>query len=166
MQKNILIILYKINMFKKTIITEFFTTIDFSIFLRTIWLLSYKLPILRYWFDISYVEKQLLFYIWNLDSNIISFYNWRSAIYHALKLIWIKKNDEVIVSWYTCISVSNAVIQAWVKINYIDIDKNNLWLSISELRKKHPSLHLVIAGFGDLESELKRYVNKKILGII
>jgi dTDP-4-amino-4,6-dideoxygalactose transaminase len=122
-------------MFKKTIITEFFTTINISIFLRSIWLLTYRLPLLRYWNDIKYVEKQFLSYTWNPDSKIISFYNWRSAIYYALKMIWIKKTDEVIVSWYTCVTVSNAVIQSWAKIIYSDIEKKNLWLDVIKLQK-------------------------------
>jgi len=114
-------------MFKKTIISDFFTTVNFSIFVRTLSLLTYKLPVLKYWNSIKKIENKLLSYIWNLDSKIYSFYNWRSAIFHALKIIWVKKNNEVIVSWYTCVSVSNAVIQSWAKIIYSDINTKNLW---------------------------------------
>lgn len=122
-------------MFNKTITTEFFTTINFNIFIKTLWLLTYNLPFLRKWSYISYVEHELLSYIWVNSSKIISFYNWRSAIYHALEMIWVTNTDEVVVSWYTCVSVSNAVIQSGAKIVYSDIDSSNLWLSISELEK-------------------------------
>ena len=120
-------------MFNKIVISEFFTTVSFTIFLRTLWLLTYKLPFLRYWNYNQYVEDELLWYTWNVNSKIIGLYNWRSAIYHALKMIWVTKNDEVIVNWYTCISVSNAVIQSWAKIIYSDINNKNLWFNISEL---------------------------------
>lgn len=123
-------------MFKKTIISEFFTTVNFSIFVRTLSLLTYKLPVLKYWRSIKKIENKLLSYIWNLDSKIYSFYNWRSAIFHTLKIIWVKKNDEVIVSWYTCVSVANAVIQSWAKIIYSDINPKNLWFNEEELKNK------------------------------
>lgn len=122
-------------MFKKTLISEFFTTVSFSQFIQSLALLTFKLPFLRYWNSVEDMEIMLLSYIWNTNSKIISFYNWRSAIYHSLKIIWVKKTDEVIVSWYTCISVSNAVIQSWAKIIYSDIDKSNLWLNVSNLKK-------------------------------
>lgn len=122
-------------MFKKTLISEFFTTVSFSQTLDSLYLMSLRLPLLRYWNDIEYIENQLLSYIGNENSKIISFYNWRSAIFHALKIIWVKKTDEIIISWYTCVSVSNAVIQSWAKIIYSDIDKKNLWFNIKELEK-------------------------------
>lgn len=123
-------------MYKKTIISEFFTTIGFSIFLRTLGLLTYKLPTIKYWHSVKNLETELLSYVWRVNSKIYSFYNWRSALFHALKIIWIKKNDEVIVSWYTCVSVSNAIIQSWAKIIYCDIEQKNLWLDTIELQNK------------------------------
>ena len=52
-----------------------------------------------------------------------------------MKIIWIEKEDEVIVSWYTCVSVSNAVLQSWAKVVYSDINKENLWFDIKSLEK-------------------------------
>lgn len=120
-------------MFKKTIISEFFTTVSFPIFVRTLWLLTYKFPIILYWSSIENIENKISSYMWTPDSKIYSFYNWRSALFHALKIIWVKADDEIIVSWYTCVSVSNAVIHSWAKIVYSDINKNDLWLNINEL---------------------------------
>lgn len=122
-------------MFNKTLISEFFTTINFKIFFDTIGLLTYKLPRLRYWDCNQLLENELLSYLGLNNSKIISFYNWRSAIYHCLKMIWIKNNDEIIVNWFTCISVSNSVIQSWAKIIYSDIDEINLWFDIKKLEK-------------------------------
>ncbi len=121
-------------MFKKTLISEFFTTINLSIFLNTLSFFTYKLPIIRYWNSVTQFENEFLSYIWNLESKVLSFYNWRSAIYYTLKIIWVDKTDEVIVSAYTCVSVVNAVIQSWAKIVYSDINKNNLWLEIDDIK--------------------------------
>ncbi len=122
-------------MYKKSIISEFFTTINFKIYLKTLALITYKLPALRYGKSTSLIENKILSYIWKNKSEIISLYNWRSAIYRALKILKVKKNDEVIVPWYTCVSVSNAVIQSWAKIVYSDISKTNLWLDPKKLAK-------------------------------
>ncbi|MDD2871878.1 MAG: aminotransferase class I/II-fold pyridoxal phosphate-dependent enzyme [Candidatus Gracilibacteria bacterium] len=122
-------------MFKKTLIAEFFTTINFHIFMRTIGLLTLGLPKLRYGNYTSYLENQFLSYIGSRNSKIVSFYNGRSALFHALKMIGINSKDEVIVSAYTCVSVSNAVIQSGAKIVYSDIDIKNLGLDIDNLNK-------------------------------
>ena len=131
-------------MFKKTIIAEFFTTVSFSqalqsLYLMTIW--SYKL---RYWEDKKLFEKELIEKVSphsvspkgrEVAQKIISFYNWRSAIFHALKIIWVWKEDEVIVNAYNCVSVSNAVIQSWAKIIYSDIERETLSFDFEVLKK-------------------------------
>jgi dTDP-4-amino-4,6-dideoxygalactose transaminase len=129
-------------MFKKTIIAEFFTTVSFSqaidsLYLMTFW--SYKL---RYWKDRELFEKEFLEFLGypqgatlQKKSKIISFYNWRNAIYHALKIIWIEKKDEIIISSYNCSVVVNAVIQTYWKIVYSDIEKEALWLDFYSLKK-------------------------------
>ena len=122
-------------MLKKTLIAEFFTTISFRQFLNSLLFLTFKIPFIRYWKYRKMIEERFLDYIWTPNSKTISFYNWRSAIYHCLKMIWVKKDDEVIVSSYTCVSVSNAVLQAWAKIIYTDVNKKNLWFDIKSLEK-------------------------------
>ena len=123
-------------MFKKTLISEFFTTVSFNLALKSLSYLTYKLPTIRKWDNVSILEKKLLSYLDLQKSKIISLYNWRSAIFHALKIIDVKKNDEIIVNGYNCISVSNAVIQSWAKIIYSDISKENFWLDIKDLESK------------------------------
>jgi len=120
-------------MFKKTLIAEFFTTVSTKQYIESLYLMTIWLPFLRKWEDTKLTEKKILKYLWVKDSKIISFYNWRSAIYHTLKNIGLNKKSEVIVSWYTCVSVSNAVIQSWAKIIYSDIEKKSLWFDIVEL---------------------------------
>lgn len=122
-------------MFKKTIISEFFTTVSFkqaliSLYLMTFW--SYKLI---NWKEIYLAENSLKNYLWANDWKIISFYNARSALFHCLKSVWITKNDEIIVNWYNCVSVSNAVIQSWWKIVYSDIDEETLSFDLKILEK-------------------------------
>lgn len=121
-------------MFKKIIVSEFFTTVSFDRFLKSLTLLTFKLPSLRYGNNSNLFEDKLLQFLKVKNCKVISFYNWRSSIYHTLKLIDIKQNDEIIVSWYTCVSVSNAVIQSWWKIIYSDIEKETLWLDIEILK--------------------------------
>lgn len=120
-------------MFKKILISEFFTTISFKQALDSVYLLSFWIKKLEYWKEIKKIEYELLSYLGNRKSKILSIYNWRSAIYHILKSLKLSNLDEVIISWYTCISVSNAVIQSGVKLIYSDINKKTLWLDVNKL---------------------------------
>lgn len=122
-------------MFKKTITTDFFSTISFRQAIKSLNCITFRLAFLRKWKDIKKVEKIFKNFLWISDAKIISFYNWRSAIYHILKALWLNKDDEVIVNAYNCVSISNAVIQAWVKIIYSDIDKDNLSFDIIKLNQ-------------------------------
>lgn len=125
-------------MFKKTIIWEFFTTVSFSqsldsLYLMTFW--SYKLKNGEYnWKLIDLFWKKILK---NNDKyEAFTLYNWRSAIYHALEMIWIEKEDEIIISSYNCSVVVNAVIQTWWQVKYADIEKETLWLYYNDILKK------------------------------
>jgi dTDP-4-amino-4,6-dideoxygalactose transaminase len=113
-------------MFEKPLIAHFFTTVDFKIALRSFWVIVNP----YFWFnmvDWKYIkasEKKLLNYLWlEQSSKAIWFYNARSAIYNCLKMTQIEKDDEIIIQSYTCVSVPNAIIQAWWKPVYIDIDE-------------------------------------------
>lgn len=121
---------------KKTLIAEFFTTTSKNHFLKSLSFMTYKSYQIRNWKWIVKMENKLLDYLNLHDSKIISFYNWRSAIFHALKMIWIKKDDEVIINWYTCISVVNSVIQAKATPIYAEIDKKTLSIDYELLEDK------------------------------
>lgn len=121
-------------MFNKTIITDFFTTVSFRQAISSFFLLFFRPSSLRFWDDIWKFEKNLKIYLWAWDSEIISMYDARSALYQALKIIWVKSSDEVIINWYTCVSVSNAVIQSWAKPTYSDIDIETLSFDIEKLK--------------------------------
>ena len=123
-------------MFKKTKVAEFFTTVSAKQALDSLYLMTFWSLWLREWKYINIAENKLKQYLELSDSKIISFYNARSALYHCLKAIWIKKDDEIIVNAYNCVSVSNAVIQSSWKIIYSDIDKKTLSFNIKELEEK------------------------------
>ena len=118
------------------IASQFFTTINFKTFLNTLFLLTFYLPHLRYWNDIENLENELKNYLNAENSRIYSFYNGRSALFHALRQLNLDEKDEVLVSWYTCVSVVNAVLHAWWKTVYVDIDKDSLNMSIKDIEKK------------------------------
>ncbi len=113
------------TMFNKTATTDFFSTININLFFDSLYYLTFWLPKLRKWDNNEKLKIELKSYLWILDSKIINFYNWRSALYHCLKWMWLKKTDEVIVNAYTCVSVINSIQQTWVKVKYSDINLNN-----------------------------------------
>lgn len=158
-------------MFQKTITTDFFTTIDGSICINTLDTLTYRLPTLRKWSSIAEMERELLEYLWVPESEILSFYRWSEALYHALKLIDIQPKDEIIVQWYTCVVVSNAVIQSGGKIIYSDIEQKTLWFDIERLEKnitKRTKVILVQHTFGkpvDMDAIMSIAKSKNIIVI-
>jgi len=133
-------------MFKKTMISEFFTTVSFNQMMQSLYLMTFWAYKLKHWKEKELFEEKLLNYInsfsfgwkdaWKADrGKIISFYNWRSAIFHALKMIWVSNEDEVMVNAYNCVSVTNAVIQTWAKIVYSDIETDTLSFDFEILKK-------------------------------
>ena len=129
---------------RKILISHFFTTINSQMFgIAAEYLFNFKRwDNLTKWPDIKKLENSLNKFInWPNSKNtkIISFYNWRSALYHWLKIAWVWDWDEVIIQAFTCISVVNAVIQTWAIPVYADIDRSlnsNTWTITNLLSKK------------------------------
>ncbi len=125
-------------MFRKTLIAHFFTTINSQIFLNTLKILWNSL----FWFhlkDWKYIyntEKKLWDILGLKESKVISFYNARSAIYNLLQWLNIKKDDEIIIQAYTCVSVPNAIIQSGAIPIYADIDIKTLNFDLESLENK------------------------------
>lgn len=122
---------------KKTIITHFFTTSYFSGILRIFLFIINPFNLIKFknWKYSKKLEENLLEYLWTEKSKIISFYNARSALFHWLKLLWVKSSDEVIIQAYTCVSVVNSVKQTWAKPIFVDIDET-LNIDTNDLKKK------------------------------
>jgi len=114
---------------------QFFTTINFSIFLDTLKLLTYKLPNLRFGQENEKLEEELKQYLNAEHSQLHTFYNWRSALYHALKSLNFPAWTQIAVSAYTCVTVINTVIQAGYKPLYVDIDES-LNMDLKDFEKK------------------------------
>jgi len=122
---------------------QFFTTINLWNFLDTLNLLTFKLPYLRFWKDNDLLIEEFKNYLNAQASKVYTFYNWRSALFWVLKSLNLKKDDEVIISWYTCVSVVNAVKQSWAKPVYADID-NSLNITLDSIKKVFSSKTKVI----------------------
>jgi dTDP-4-amino-4,6-dideoxygalactose transaminase len=123
-------------MHKKTIISEFFTTVSLNQALQSMYLMTFWLWKLKYWKDSELLALEFLnkLKFENKNQEIITFYNWRSIVYTILKWLNLKNYDEVIVNAYNCVSVSNAVIQSWAKIIYSDIEKETLSFDFDVLK--------------------------------
>ena len=134
------------NMFKKTITSDFFTTVSLRQAMQSVYLMTFWCSKLRYWKDVELFEKELLDYVTGgrvrmhshptgeqTNKKLLSFYNARSALFHALSCLGLKSDDEVVVSWYTCVSVSNAVLQTGAKIVYSDIESETLGFDYEKL---------------------------------
>lgn len=124
---------------RRIVIWEFFTTVSFRHFKKSLYYVIFWRKWLLKWEKIRLAEKKMRDYLNLKNWKIISFYNARSALFHCLKQINNNNNNnnnEVIINWYNCVSVSNSVIQAWYKPIYCDIDLDDLSLNLDDLKNK------------------------------
>jgi len=122
-------------MFKKTIISEFFTSVSLIQFIETIYSMTIAIIFIRTWKQKEKLKNKILKYLNINNSKAYVFYNWRTAIYQCIKKINLDNDSEVIINWYNCVSVANAVLQTGLKIVYSDIDKEDLSFNIKLLEK-------------------------------
>lgn len=66
--------------------------------------------------------------------QIFCYWKGRVALYAALKSIGIKEDDEVIVPAFTCVVVPNAIIYLGAKPVYVDINKDSLNTTLSNIQ--------------------------------
>ena len=71
-----------------------------------------------------------------LKKNIYFLKNARSSLGFFLKSQGIKKNDEVILSSFTCLAVPYGILSCGAKPVYLDIDKRSLNFNLKNLKKK------------------------------
>jgi len=82
------------------------------------------------------LENKLSKLIYKIDENkSVVCSNGTTALYLALYALDIKKEDEVILSTYTCTAVLNAVIQIGAKPILVDINKNDLNLDYENVKE-------------------------------
>ena len=112
------------------ITTDFLSTVSWKQCLNSI----YSLTFWVFWLQKGKQNNLLIWdlqdYFWTPDRNISLFYNARTGLYKYLlkQDLQNTEKNEVILSGYNCVSVSNAVIQAWWNPVYTDIETTSLWL--------------------------------------
>jgi len=128
------------KIFQKTLTAHFLTTINLKMALKSSSFLYFPWKWWKFydWKSVKNIEKKLLNYLNLEDAEIISFYNWRSAIFHWIKLLWIweNKSDEILTQAFSCVSVSNSIIQSWAIPIYCDVD-SSLNISFDEIKAKY-----------------------------
>lgn len=128
------------KIFQKTLIAHFLTTINLQMSLKANWFIFLPWKWIKFyeWKSVKNIENKLLKFLNLENSKIISFYNWRSAIFHWIKLLWIweNKSDEILTQAFSCISVSNSIIQSWATPIYCDVDLS-LNIDLNEIKAKY-----------------------------
>jgi dTDP-4-amino-4,6-dideoxygalactose transaminase len=70
------------------------------------------------------------------DKNVFLTDSGRTGLLLALQALNIGEGDEVLVQAYTCVAVPNAVLWAKAKPIFVDIEINNLNISLNDARSK------------------------------
>ncbi|MBI2330368.1 aminotransferase class I/II-fold pyridoxal phosphate-dependent enzyme [Candidatus Daviesbacteria bacterium] len=81
------------------------------------------------------------------DGKTLLLYKGRQAIEIALKLLDLPKTSVVAINGFTCFAVYQAVINAGLSVDYIDIEKGDLNFSPNQLRNKlkgNPDIKVII----------------------
>lgn len=116
------------------ITTDFLSTVTFKQLKSSIFCMTFWLFWLQNWKQNQLLKDDLKRYFWKNCIEISTFYNARIALYQYLKSLWFQKWDEILLSAYNCVSVSNAVIQAWFMPKYVDIEKDSLGIDFNSLK--------------------------------
>ena len=105
----------------------------------------------------KYFKKEIL----GTNKGELFFYGGaRMGIFSILKYLNLKKNDEVIITAFTCSVVVNAIKKLNLKPIYVDIDKKTLGTSFIDLKKKiqkKTKLIVVQHSFG-IPCEIKKII--------
>lgn len=81
-------------------------------------------------------ELRLCNYISGGVGSVITFGAGRMAFYSLLKELGVGEGDEVCLTGFTCAVMANAVLRTGATPVYVDIDKDTLGMSPSDLRRK------------------------------
>jgi dTDP-4-amino-4,6-dideoxygalactose transaminase len=105
------------------------------------------------------------------NGHILSFGSGRMAFFSLMKAIGIGEGDEVCLTGFTCAVMANAVMRIGATPIYVDIDKETLGMSPTDLRRKitsHTKLIVAQHSFGipckiDEILEISHSVNVKVV---
>ncbi|MDA9129161.1 aminotransferase class V-fold PLP-dependent enzyme [Candidatus Gracilibacteria bacterium] len=118
---------------KQVITTDFFSTLDFELFKKSI------LALLGFGDYKNSQEKSLKSlenYLGIERTNMSFFLNARSAMYHTLKSQEVGPGDEVIITGWNCVSVVNLILQTGAVPVFADIYSESFSLSLESVEKK------------------------------
>lgn len=77
-------------------------------------------------------------------SDIYFFLTGRCALYHFLKSLSLKENDEVLVQGFTCEAVVLPILAQKLKPVYVDINQSDLSMNLDSLEKQYTSKSKVL----------------------
>ncbi len=81
-------------------------------------------------------ENELCRYIGLQEGDGVALSSGAAALYVALKVLGVKRNDEVIVPTYVCTSLLNAVYLAQAKPVVVDVNENDFNISLPKIKEK------------------------------
>jgi dTDP-4-amino-4,6-dideoxygalactose transaminase len=80
-------------------------------------------------------KKEIASYLNANEKQIFLYWKGRVALYAILKVMGVKKDDEVILPAFTCVVVSNAIIYLGAKPVYVDIDLKTYNARFEDIKK-------------------------------
>jgi len=87
------------------------------------------------WEEVRKLEQRFNDYITNWKYYPIAVTSWTTALDLALKSLWIKEGDEVIVPDFTFIATANSVRFQKAKVVFADVDKQSYNITLAEIKK-------------------------------
>lgn len=88
------------------------------------------------WFgnkDVKKLEKEVGKYV---GQEVVSFDSGRSSLYSLLRVLGIKKDDEILLQGFTCVALPNPILWVGAKPVYVDTSLKNFQIDIDDLEKK------------------------------
>ncbi len=95
-------------------------------------------------------------------NNVFFLNTGRSSLYAILKVIDIKKNDEVITQSFSCMAASQPIIWCGAKPVYADIQEDDFNIDIEDIKRKitHSTRAVIIQHTFGIPIDLRREIDK------
>ena len=133
---------------------------------------SFLLSLSYFFLDNNKIESKLIKIVKNrYKKNVFFLKNARSSLGFFLKTLGINKNDQVILSSFSCLAVPYGVLSCGAKPIYLDIDPYTLNFNLENLKKKiNKNVKAVVVQHtlgkpADIIS-IKKYLRKKNIILI
>jgi len=86
--------------------------------------------------QVEKLERAMVSYLGSKNAQALAFSSGTAALYVALVALGIKKGDQVIIPTYVCSALLNAIYLTGAQPVLVDIDEEDLNISVPEARKK------------------------------